>query len=281
MEQCEIAAGDQHRNQWLNFNLSTSIPHKVPMGENLKIEWTPTDRVSMEPLRVTLTHDHELQIQWQEYRWVNELELLGQLYLNQELVYLTERSCFANPDPQRPYTLYKREKQKSVCVTNLVAALEDPQAAQLSLMQSSHHGFDIHFLTNGNYCQFRIDVNTREAEIYTSDTQAFPDLVVNEYTHGLHYGPPDEELVARANAALDPSQLQSAFSVSFQKTPDNAPPKEEAPEVARWNSTGRIPPFDSSGRPRVSTQQAHIKAPFNDTRKVTNPLLAVREQPLE
>ena len=50
------------------------------MGENLKIEWDPTERASTEPIRVTLTNEHELHIHWQEYRWVDELGLFPHSY---------------------------------------------------------------------------------------------------------------------------------------------------------------------------------------------------------
>jgi hypothetical protein len=31
------------------------------MGENLKIEWTPTEKASVEPLRLPLDDEHELR----------------------------------------------------------------------------------------------------------------------------------------------------------------------------------------------------------------------------
>ena len=60
-------------------------------------------------------------------------ELLGQVYLNKHLVYLTERFCMQNDDANKPHALYRRDGQKSICVTNLVAALEVCAVPQIGL----------------------------------------------------------------------------------------------------------------------------------------------------
>jgi len=278
---CEIAAGNQHYSEWLNYNLYTNIPHKIPMGENLKIAWTPTDRCSTEPLRVTLTDEFELQVHWQEYRWVSELELLGQVYLNKHLVYLTERFCMQNDDANKPHALYRRDGQKSICVTNLVAALEDPTTSKLSLLQTDDTTYDINFQKGDLTCKFRIDVHSLEAQIYTSDSNQFPEFAENAYIEELIDEPTDAELADRAAGAVDPSQTQAAFTVSFAKHGDDyGEPrklKAEDPQIAKWNSSGRIPPFDASGKARVDHANKFIKAPFRDTRPVTNPMVSIRK----
>ena len=46
------------------------------------------------------------------------------MFLGKHLLRLTERRCSGSTDSRNPYTIYHRDGQKSVVVTDLVAAFE-------------------------------------------------------------------------------------------------------------------------------------------------------------
>eukprot|EP00667_Euglena_gracilis_P018661 EG_transcript_19862 len=260
----EIAAGDQHHNEWLNCDQSSSIPRKVPMGENLKIEWTATGRVSQEPLLFNLDDEHQLQVHWQEYRWVKELELLGQVFLNKRVLSTTERLCLQNDDGMRPWTLYRRDRQKSICVSKLVAALEDPHQWRLQVLHPMPTVFVLYFFEDEQYCSFAVDVKSYEAQMYVSECEDFPDEALNLYKKTLE---------------TEETALQKAVAVAHtmaKKGPAGAAAAAEEDDTARWDNTGRIPPFTSSGLPRVDRANKYIKAPFHDNSGTPNPMLTMK-----
>eukprot|EP01006_Ploeotia_vitrea_P031430 TRINITY_DN63758_c0_g2_i1.p1 TRINITY_DN63758_c0_g2~~TRINITY_DN63758_c0_g2_i1.p1 ORF type:complete len:296 (+),score=31.87 TRINITY_DN63758_c0_g2_i1:44-931(+) len=261
----ENAPGGQYHNEWANFSLATNIPRKVPMGENLKLAWSATGSASTQPLVITLSDDVQLELHWQEYRWVTELELLGQISVNGSPLLLTEKQVLQTGDDKRPFVIYERSDQKSICVTRLVAALHDPENAKMSMKQISQHLFHIQFKNGAFSVKFAVDVSAKSGVIYSSDSGKFPTQETNDHAVGLIDEPTADELIERAAQATDPSQMQKALTVNFTMKSDEGSPQhlQQTSDGVGWDASGRIPPFDASGKKRVDMKNAYIKAPFS------------------
>eukprot|EP00906_Rhabdomonas_costata_P027522 RCo039072 len=279
----EIAEGDRHHHQWLNFSLAHTIPSSLPMGENLKAEWTATGERSPEPLVVTLTDRDELHLEWQEYRWVTELEALGQLYLYRSsepgkprLVRMTEQLCLKTEDPQRPYRVYSREDQKSIVVTSLVAAITDPAQCHLSVEQDGESVYEVAFDFRGRKTRLGIDVEAAVGLVCTTNGEDFPEEEVNERSEDLADPFPSEgETLRRVEHSVESSQAQKSLNVSFAKREQSnsyflfrdgrgTGSLDETSAARRFEWKGRLPPFDPSGKKRIDKRNKFIKAPFKD-----------------
>jgi len=250
MADSSIFPPDWAHMQWLRANLSTAIPPKVPMGETLLDHWTPDEIASEEYAGWDLGDGWALRVLGRPYRWVTEQELLGQVKLNDQYLRPAEWRAFSTGDSRRPCVIYHRDKRKSVCVTALMQALQDPVRWHLELLRPRPSVYILHF-HDAVHGTFAVDVETLESQLYISDCAEFPLEAPNFYVDEL-YSP---SLHDERNEGPEVMQQEP-------DTPARPPTTLDQTLQSLLQSAGRVPPFVSSGRTPVGRPNRFIKAPF-------------------